>query len=98
MPYWWVTVKLGLSVALLIFTPVWMGGWIGEALARSIPPTATEDPDYLAVRDDLLAGSVSIVSTLLLITVISVVKPWNRTWWARRNRRPRMAGKPPSNT
>lgn len=77
--YVWVFVKLALSLALLVFTPVWMGGWIGEAVDLSANPAALADPAYLAVRTELFTGSVSIVTTLLLITVLSVVKPWGRT-------------------
>jgi hypothetical protein len=76
--YRWVVVKLALTVAMLVFTPVWMGGWIGEAVALTRDPGATADPAYLAVRDELMSGSVSLVLTLLGITVISVVRPWGR--------------------
>lgn len=72
--YRWVAVKLLLTLALLVFAPIWMGGWVIEAvrLAKLL------DPAYSAVRDELLTGSVSTVITLALILVISVVKPWGR--------------------
>jgi hypothetical protein len=76
--YRWVAVKLVLTVAMLVFTPVWMGGWIGEAVALTRDPGAVADPAYVAVRDELMTGSVSLVLTLLGITVISVVRPWGR--------------------
>jgi hypothetical protein len=76
--YRWVVVKLVLTVAMLVFTPVWMGGWIGDAVALTRDPAAPADPAYAAVRDELMAGSVSLVITLLGITVISVVRPWGR--------------------
>ena len=76
--YRWVAVKLALTVALLVFTPIWMGGWIGEAVALTRPPSVPDDPSYLLVRTELLVGSVTIVSTLLVVTVISVAKPWGR--------------------
>jgi hypothetical protein len=82
--YVWVLVKLVLSTAMLIFTPVWMGGWIGEAVKLTGHPGALSDPAYVTVRTELFIGSVSIVSTLLLITVLSVVKPWGRTRALRR--------------
>ncbi|MEJ3658838.1 hypothetical protein WEH80_38370 [Actinomycetes bacterium KLBMP 9759] len=82
--YWWVLVKLVLCVAMLIFTPIWMGGWIGDAVTLTADPAALADPDYLVVRRSLFTGSVGIVTTLLLITVISVVRPWGRV---RPNRR-----------
>jgi hypothetical protein len=76
--YWWVAVKLALTVAMLVFTPIWMGGWIGTAVELSGDPAATADPAYRAVRDQLTVGSVSLVLTLLCITVVSVVRPWGR--------------------
>jgi hypothetical protein len=76
--YRWVVVKLALTLAMLVFTPIWMGGWIGEAVELTRDPAAPSDPAYLAVRDELMAGSVSLVITLLGITVVSVVRPWGR--------------------
>jgi hypothetical protein len=76
--YRWVVVKLVLTTAMLIFTPFWMAEWIVSAVGSTSDPAAVGDPAYLAVRDELLAGSVSLVLTLLGITVISVVRPWGR--------------------
>lgn len=90
--YVWVFAKLVLSVAMLVFTPVWMGGWIAEAVDLSGNPA---DPAYTTVRTELFTGSVSIVSTLLLITVLSVVKPWGRTRSGARSR-PAAAAPPAS--
>jgi hypothetical protein len=87
--YRWVAVKLALTAALLLFTPIWMGAWIGEAVALTRPPSLPDDPAYLLVRTELLVGSVTIVSTLLVVTVISVVKPWGRL-----RRKPRGAALP----
>ena len=77
--YWWVAVKLVLTAAMLVFTPIWMGGWTATAVELTGDPGAVADPAYLAVRTELTAGSVSLVLTLLAITVISVVRPWGRT-------------------
>jgi hypothetical protein len=75
--YWWIVVKLVLTVALLVFTPVWLGGWVNEAVAATT--TEPAGPAYPAVRADLLAGSVSVLTTLVVIVAVSVVKPWGRT-------------------
>ena len=40
---------------------------------------ATGAPGYPTVRAELLASSVEIVTTLVVLTVISVVKPWGRS-------------------
>ncbi|GAA3018130.1 hypothetical protein [Streptosporangium longisporum] len=78
--YRWVLVKLLLTLALLVFAPVWLGGWVVEAIRLA----GLLDPAYSAVRDDLIMGSVAMVSTLALMVVVSVVKPWGRVAPARR--------------
>ncbi|MGH8932807.1 MAG: hypothetical protein ACRDZO_19845 [Egibacteraceae bacterium] len=83
--YWWVLAKLVLTVVALVFGGVWMGGWIGEAVTRSSMPAGLSDPAYLALRDQLMAGSISTVLTLVLMTFLSVFKPWGRTWLRRDN-------------
>jgi hypothetical protein len=50
-------VELAITAALLVFTPIWMGGSIGEALALTRPPSVPDDPAYLLVRTELLVGS-----------------------------------------
>jgi uncharacterized membrane protein len=80
--YWWVAVKLVVTVVLLVYTPVWMGGWIRQAIeATAHGPGGA---GYATVRDELMVSSVGIVTTLVLVTVISVVKPWGRTPRGRR--------------
>lgn len=79
--YWWIVVKLILAAALLVFMPVWMGAWAAQAAAQTAGPVAS---GYLTTRVDLLAGSVTVVSTLLFVVVVSVVKPWGRTPRGRR--------------
>ncbi|SDJ42451.1 hypothetical protein SAMN05421869_110221 [Nonomuraea jiangxiensis] len=85
--YWWVIAKIALSAGLLVFTPIWMGGWAIEATALSSDSDDAHQPAYLSVRDDLMSGSVAVVTTLVLIMVISVVKPWGRTPRGRRRQR-----------
>jgi len=87
--YWWVVVKLALTVALLIFTPVWLGGWVNEAIAATA--AGAPGPAYSGVRADLLAGSVSVLTTLVVIVSVSVVTPWGRI----RRRAVRAGPKPP---
>ncbi|MEU4833242.1 hypothetical protein [Streptosporangium sp. NPDC023615] len=79
--YRWVLVKLLLTLALMVFAPVWLGGWVVEAIRRA----ELLDPAYSAVRDDLLRGSVVMVGTLALMVVVSVVKPWGRVAPRRRH-------------
>jgi hypothetical protein len=74
--YRWIVVKLVLTGVLIVYTPVWVGGWIGAAAAATAGPTPAAG--YGTVRTELLASSVGIVTTLVVVTVISVVKPWGR--------------------
>jgi hypothetical protein len=84
--YRWIVVKLALTGVLIVYTPVWVGGWIGAAIAATTGATSARA--YPTVRDELLVSSVGIVTTLLVVTVISVVKPWGRT---RRSRPPALS-------
>ncbi|MGC5014598.1 hypothetical protein ACLQ2R_27850 [Streptosporangium sp. DT93] len=79
--YRWVLVKLLLTLVLMVFAPVWLGGWVVEAIRLA----ELLDPAYSAVRDDLLRGSAGMVSTLAFMVVVSVVKPWGRVVPLRRH-------------
>jgi uncharacterized membrane protein len=90
--YWWIVVKLALTCGLIVYTPVWVGGWIGTAVTATAG--AAPAPGYPTVRAELLASSIGIVSTLVIVTVISVVKPWGRF----RPSRSRALFRPPAET
>src|SRR5437773_2961322 len=87
--YRWIVVKLVLTTVLIGYTPIWVGGWIGAAISAT--SGATGAPGYPTVRAELLASSVGIVTTLVVVTVISVVKPWGRS-------RPQRLSRPPIET
>jgi hypothetical protein len=72
--YWWVAVKLVLTCSLIVATPIWVGAWIRQAGTATAGATPTGG--YPAIRTELLVSSGVIVSTLLVVTVISVVRPW----------------------
>jgi hypothetical protein len=80
--YWWIVVKLAVTVALLVYTPVWMGGWVRQAIESTAHGPG--GAGYGTVRTELTVSSVAIVTTLVLVTVISVGKPWGRTPRGRR--------------
>jgi hypothetical protein len=75
--HWWVLVKLTLTVTLIGVTPFWSGELIRRAIVVTAGPVPA--PGYAPLRSELLVSSVTIISTLLVVTVISVVKPWGRT-------------------
>jgi hypothetical protein len=82
--YWWVAVKLVLTVVLLVGVPIFVGGWVLDAIDRTTAGNSLADPAYLADRAALMASSIAIIITLLFMLFLSVVKPWKRTPWARR--------------
>src|SRR5437763_2475705 len=71
--YRWIVVKLLLTTVLIVYTPVWVGGWIGTAVADTAG--ATGAPGYATLNAELIARSVGIVNTLVLITALAVVTP-----------------------
>jgi hypothetical protein len=74
--YWWIVAKLVSTLALLVFLPVWLGGWVLTAIVATAP--ASPDPAYRIVQGQLLGGSAGVLTTLTIIVVVSVVKPWGR--------------------
>jgi hypothetical protein len=50
---------------------------LNEAIAATA--SASPDPTYPVIHAELLAGSVSVLTTLVVIVAVSVVKPWGRT-------------------
>ena len=74
--HWWIVVKLTLTVGLIITIPIWVGGWNLQAITATAGGSV--DPGYPTVRAELLGSSITIVGTLIVITIISVVKPWGR--------------------
>ncbi|WHT18288.1 hypothetical protein N8J89_35110 [Crossiella sp. CA-258035] len=72
--HWWIVVKLVATLALMTFSAIWLGGWIGTAVELAL----TTPPDYFEVRNKLLAGSIFNNVSILLMVVISVFKPWGR--------------------
>ena len=82
--YWWVVVKLIVTGALIVGIPAFVGDRIRAAVAATA--SGPGGPGYPAVRDELLISSVVIVTTLILVTAVSVVKPWGRTPLGERRR------------
>ncbi|WP_181198231.1 DUF2269 family protein [Enhygromyxa salina] len=79
--YWWVAVKLCITVALLCVGAGLLGPWINEteALARTHGWAARELPRYQTVeREVTVLGSVQLV-ILGFVLYASIFKPWGKT-------------------
>lgn len=72
----WVLVKLVLSVTIFLAIPLLSAPRL-ITLTESIP-LGTEPPGTAA---EVLAVAVCGATTLVVITTVSVVKPWGRTRW-----------------
>ena len=64
--YWWVLVKLVLTIAVIGFSTFFVGVWVG------LSPHAIE----------LATGPLASMAAFLLMTWASVAKPWGRIPWA----------------
>ena len=79
--FWWVVVKLVLTVGAMVFAYIYVATNVRTAIA------ATEhDPgaDIERLEQSVIAGSVVMLLVLFATTVLSVVKPWGRTPLGRR--------------
>ena len=87
----WVATKLGLTVGVIV-TAVQLGGrLVRPSLAAPAGPTA-DGSTFLGLASGptlLLALAVAHVLMLGAATVISVYKPWGKTWFGRRTARRR---------
>ncbi|MCD2190443.1 hypothetical protein [Actinomycetospora soli] len=74
--YWWVLVKLVLTVAVIVYSTLLIGVWVEESIALGTAPSPVADP--------LVVGPLVSLAAFLLMTWASVAKPWGRTPWRRR--------------
>ena len=82
--WWWVTVKLAIGVVLTLLVFVAL---VPGALGIPTGLTGTADQVRAAVGragEDLLFPPFVSFAALAVALVLSVVKPWKRTRWARR--------------
>lgn len=80
--YWWVLSKLVANLALCVLIPVALAPGMDE-VATYGRDLLTGQPDRAAVATLFFPPAVSL-TTLVLATVLAVVKPWGRTgWWPR---------------
>ncbi|WP_433798890.1 hypothetical protein [Actinomycetospora sp. CA-084318] len=74
--YWWVLVKLVLTVVVILYSTFFVGVWVEESIALGTAPSPVAGP--------LVVGPVVSLAAFLLMTWASVAKPWGRTPWRRR--------------
>ncbi|MGI5130968.1 hypothetical protein ACQEVB_29475 [Pseudonocardia sp. CA-107938] len=77
--YWWVLVKLVLTVAVILYSTFGLGVWVIE----SIEATAAGAPES-TVAGPLAYGATLNLVAFLFMTWASIAKPWGTTPWTRR--------------
>ncbi|MDL5158607.1 hypothetical protein [Actinomycetospora termitidis] len=86
--YWWVLVKLVLTVGIIVYSTLYIGVWSIE----SIEATTAGSP-VSPVATHLALGPLPSLAAFLLMTWASVAKPWGKTPWFRRTSVSRGAGR-----
>lgn len=77
--HWWVLVKFVISLSIPAAAAV-ESRWVTELVARTADPAGK--PGTLGVALAIVVGGFAVL--LWTATVLSVVKPWGRTRWGRR--------------
>lgn len=78
--FYWVITKWILTTGLIVFGTFWLFPWgnTAEAIAQSAGLGAFNNSIYRFDAKGVLIGSVIQVAFLLVIIVISTLKPWGR--------------------
>jgi hypothetical protein len=76
--YRWVTVKWILTVATMVYAPLFISGWDRqiEAISKVEGLLALQNPAYLHYRLLYMLSAVVLVGGLGFMSLISTLKPW----------------------
>ncbi len=74
--YWWVLVKLVLTVAVIVYSTFGLGGWVEQSIEATTAGGAAS-----GVAGPLAYGAALNVVAFLFMTWASVAKPWGTTPW-----------------
>jgi hypothetical protein len=89
--YWWVLVKLTLTVAVIVFSTFGVGVWVEQSIAA----TSTLD-SASPVATPLVVGASGNIAAFLFMTWASITKPWPKTPWSTPTRSRRVPAEPPA--
>src|SRR5574341_1405128 len=78
--YRWVTVKWIVTVAIMIYAPLFIAQWDRniEAISKVEGLLALQNPAYLQFRLLYTISGVALIAALAFVSVISTLKPWMR--------------------
>lgn len=82
----WVMVKQVTTLVLIVIGSIWLGPWTKEMTAISdvAKSQALQNLQYLRLQENVVLGGALQTLALLIIIVISTVKPWSRRNTARK--------------
>lgn len=86
--YWWVLVKLVLTIAVIVFSTFAVGVWVEESIAIT-----TDSQRTSPVASALVVGAAANIVSFLFMTWASIRKPWSKTPWASGTRAVRRSGR-----
>lgn len=78
--YRWVTVKWLVTVAIMIYAPLFISQWDREiqAISKVEGLFALQNPTYLHDRFLYTLSGLGLILALILLSVISTLKPWTK--------------------
>ena len=78
--YRWVTVKWIVTVAIMIYAPLFIAQWDRniEAISRVEGLLALQNSAYLQYRLLYTLSGIGLIAALALLSVISTLKPWTK--------------------
>ncbi|MFE5322248.1 DUF2269 family protein [Paenibacillus sp. NPDC056579] len=78
--YYWIVIKLALTVAFIAFGIVYMGDWLSQIFheADRTRFEALSNPVFLQTSYNLIGGSIANIAALVFMTAISYLKPFGK--------------------
>jgi hypothetical protein len=78
--YRWVTVKWVVTIALMIFAPLFLSQWDRNiaAISQAQGLLALQNPVYQQDRLLYTISGVAFIAALSLLSLIATLKPWTR--------------------
>jgi hypothetical protein len=79
--YRWVTVKWIVTIAVMIYAPLFISQWDREiqAISKVEGLLALQNPVYLQYRLLYTISGLSLIALLAFLSILSTLKPWMKT-------------------
>ncbi len=78
--YRWVTMKWIATIAVMVYAPLFQAQWLREleSISGAQGLAALQNPVYLQDRLLYSLSGIALITTLGILTIVSVLKPWMR--------------------